>query len=43
LHEYGYALDMNSKDADQLESLGLMKKWNFWRPLLQPQIKKKES
>ena len=43
LHEYGLALDMNTPDADNLEKLGLFKKWNFWRPLLQPGIKHKES
>lgn len=33
LHEFGLALDINSSDADQLEKLGLMKKYGFTRPV----------
>lgn len=34
LHEYGYAIDINSADANKAEKLGLMQKWGFARPLL---------
>lgn len=33
LHEFGLAIDMNSADADQLEKMGLMKKYGFTRPV----------
>jgi len=33
LHNYGYAVDINSKEANDMESLGLMKKWGFHRPI----------
>ena len=33
LHEYGLAIDINSKDADELDQLGLMKKYGFTRPV----------
>lgn len=33
MHEYGLAVDINSTDADDLEKLGLMKKYGFTRPV----------
>ena len=33
MHEYGLALDIRSEDARALESLGLMKKYGFTRPI----------
>jgi hypothetical protein len=33
LHEFGLALDIDSKTADELDSLGLMKKYGFTRPV----------
>lgn len=33
LHEYGLAVDINSADANELEKLGLMKKYGFTRPV----------
>lgn len=33
LHEYGLALDIGSKVADELDQLGLMKKYGFTRPV----------
>lgn len=33
LHEFGLALDINSGDANELEKLGLMKKYGFTRPI----------
>ena len=32
MHNYGYALDINSKDANNLNSMGLLKKWGFHQP-----------
>jgi len=43
IHDYGWAIDMQSVDADALEKLGLMKKYGFHRPLINfrnPQGKK---
>jgi len=34
MHEYGYALDINSADAQLADNLGLLKKWGFVRPLV---------
>lgn len=34
LHGQGYAIDMNSTNANELESMGLMEKWGFHRPLI---------
>jgi hypothetical protein len=39
LHEFGYALDIDSKDANKLDDAGLMRKWGFWRPLLKSKHK----
>lgn len=33
LHEFGLAMDINSQIANKLESLGLMKKYGFTRPI----------
>lgn len=33
LHEKGLAIDINSSDANELEKLGLMKKYGFTRPV----------
>ena len=33
LHEFGLALDVNSKDLNELEKLGLMRKYGFTRPV----------
>ena len=33
LHEHGLAIDINSKDADELDRLGLMRKYGFTRPI----------
>lgn len=33
LHEYGLALDVQSADLEQLEKLGLLRKYGFTRPL----------
>jgi hypothetical protein len=33
MHEFGLAIDIDSKDADILESMGLMRKYGFTRPL----------
>lgn len=33
LHEFGLALDIDSKNADELDKLGLMKKYGFTRPV----------
>jgi soluble lytic murein transglycosylase-like protein len=33
LHEFGLALDIDSKIADELDKLGLMKKYGFTRPV----------
>lgn len=33
LHEFGLAIDINQADANQLEKLGLMKKYGFTRPI----------
>jgi Icc-related predicted phosphoesterase len=33
MHEFGFAIDINSKTADQLEKLGLMRKYGFTRPV----------
>lgn len=43
MHNYGHALDLNSADVDSLMSHGLLAKYGFWRPLMQPKIKNKES
>ena len=32
-HEFGLALDINSKEADELDKLGLMRKYGFTRPI----------
>ena len=32
LHNYGYALDINSKEANEMVNLGLMRKWGFHQP-----------
>ncbi len=33
MHELGLAIDVNSADADEMEKLGLMKKYGFTRPV----------
>lgn len=33
LHEYGLAIDINTADANELEKLGLMRKYGFTRPV----------
>ena len=33
MHEFGLAMDINSADANELEKLGLMKKYGFTRPI----------
>lgn len=33
MHEYGYAIDMNSADANALASMGLLQKYGFCRPV----------
>lgn len=32
MHEYGFALDMNTGDANRMDRLGLFKKWGLGRP-----------
>jgi len=34
VHDYGFAIDINSSDANNLERMGLFKKYGFHRPLL---------
>jgi hypothetical protein len=34
VHNYGYAIDINSSDANELNKLGLLDKYGFHRPLL---------
>lgn len=34
LHNFGWAMDISSKDANELEELGLLDKYGFHRPLL---------
>jgi LAS superfamily LD-carboxypeptidase LdcB len=34
LHNFGYAIDVNSSDANKLSTLGLLDKWGFSRPLM---------
>jgi len=36
MHNFGYALDINSIDANKMESMGLLSKWNFHRPVGKP-------
>ena len=33
LHEHGLAIDIDTKDADELDRLGLMRKYGFTRPI----------
>jgi len=33
LHNFGYALDINSREANEMASSGLMKKWGFHQPM----------
>lgn len=33
MHEYGYAIDMHSPDANKLDSMGLLSKYGFVRPV----------
>lgn len=33
MHNYGYAVDVDSAQADTLDRAGLLKKYGFWRPL----------
>lgn len=33
MHNFGYAIDINSSDVNKLNSLGLMKKWGFHQPI----------
>jgi hypothetical protein len=33
MHEFGLAFDMDSKNVDELDSLGLMRKYGFTRPI----------
>jgi len=33
MHNYGYALDINSREANEMADLGLLDKWNFHRPV----------
>jgi len=40
VHGAGYAIDINSSNANALERMGLMKKWGFHRPLLNWEEKK---
>lgn len=42
VHGAGYAIDINSPEANDMEKMGLMKKWGFHRPLLSWK-KKKET
>jgi hypothetical protein len=34
MHNYGYALDLQSDTAQEMESMGLLAKYRFHRPLL---------
>jgi len=34
IHDYGWAVDINSSDANKLEQMGLMQTYGFHRPLL---------
>ena len=43
MHNYGYALDIQSEQADQLDTLGLLRKHGFHRPLMAPWVRNKES
>jgi hypothetical protein len=33
MHNYGYALDINSKEANEMSSMGIMNKWGFVQPI----------
>lgn len=33
MHEYGYAIDMHAADANKLDSMGLLQKYGFVRPV----------
>lgn len=33
MHNYGFAMDINSSSGNHLNSLGLLQKWNFARPM----------
>jgi hypothetical protein len=43
MHNYGHAIDVNTPDVDRLMQRGLLAKYGFWRPLMQPSVKNKES
>ncbi len=43
MHNYGYALDLQSTDAERLEKAGLLRKYGFWRALMGPKVKNKEA
>jgi hypothetical protein len=43
MHEYGYAIDSDTAVVDDLDKRGLLRKYGFWRPLMQPKVKHKES
>jgi hypothetical protein len=42
MHNYGYALDIQSEDADRMDTMGLLRKHGFHRPLLAPWVRNKE-
>jgi len=42
MHQYGYAFDIQSTDAESLEKSGLLKKYGFWRPLMRESVKNQE-
>lgn len=39
-HDYGWAIDINSNDANNLERMNLLQKYGFHRPLLNWHVKK---
>lgn len=41
MHEFGFALDMNSKQATELDNMGLLGKYGFTRPMWPPGKSKK--
>ena len=43
MHNYGYAIDILSTDADALDAGGYLAKYGFWRPLMAAGVTHKES
>lgn len=43
MHEFGLAVDISSAQANEMAKRGLLEKHGFWRPLMEPHIKRKEA